>query len=87
MSRPPHSTPEAGWADFLARYGVGDVVHGEVVSVVPYGVFVRVDHDTDGVDSFAPKTLWPALPELTSQVTARIEAIDAENRRFALGPA
>jgi len=74
---------EAQWPAFVSRYGVGDVTEGDVVSVVPFGAFIRID----GVDGFTPKTAWPALPEPGSRVRVRIEAIDGEQRRFAVAPA
>jgi small subunit ribosomal protein S1 len=84
MSRPIHSINEAGWSALVAQHGVGDVLDGHVVSVVPFGAFVRVG---DGVDGLAPQSLWPTLPELGSRIRVRITAIDADNRRVALGPA
>jgi small subunit ribosomal protein S1 len=84
MSRPTHSINEAGWAEFIAQHGVGDVVDGHVVSVVPFGAFIRIG---DGVDGFAPQSLWPTRPEPGSRVLVRIAAIDVDNRRVALDPA
>ena len=84
MSRPTHATNEAGWNDFVARHAVGDVVDGQVVSVVPFGAFVRIDDDVDGL---APQAEWPVLPELGSRLPVRILAIDVDNRRVALSPA
>lgn len=81
MTRP--HTNEPGWPAFVARYGIGDVVDGDVVSVVPFGAFVRVDD----VDGFTPKGSWPALPEQGARVRVRIEAIDVDQRRFAVVPA
>ena len=75
---------EPGWPAFVARYAVGDVADGEVVSVVPFGAFIRVD---DSVDGFTPKSSWTALPEPGTQVRVRIEAIDNDQRRFAIVPA
>jgi small subunit ribosomal protein S1 len=83
MSRPTHSTHEAGWNEFVAQHGVGDVVDGDVVSVVPFGAFVRIGE----VDGLAPQSLWPTLPELGSRIPVRIVAIDPDNRRFSLSPA
>jgi ribosomal protein S1 len=73
----------AEWADFAARYGVGDVAEGDVVSVEPFGAFVRVG----GIDGFAPKPEWPVLPEVGSTVRVRILAVDNERQRAAFGPA
>ncbi|MBX6749923.1 MAG: S1 RNA-binding domain-containing protein [Micromonosporaceae bacterium] len=87
MSRPhsnePAHTNELAWPAFVARYRVGDVADGEVVSVVPFGAFIRIDD----VDGFSPKASWSALPEPGSRVRVRIEAIDNVQRRFALAPA
>ena len=83
MSRPTQSVDDAAWATFVARHGVDDVVDGDVVSVVPFGAFVRVD----GVDGLAPQSSWPSLPEVGARIPVRILAIDADNRRFSLGPA
>ena len=59
------------------------MVDGDVVDVVPFGAFVRVD----GVDGFAPQSTWPALPAVGSRVPVRIVAIDADRHRFAVDPA
>lgn len=83
MSRPTHATNEAGWNDFVAQHAVGDVVDGHVVSVVPFGAFIRIGDDVDGL---APQSEWPALPELGSRLPVRILAIDVDNRRVALSP-
>jgi ribosomal protein S1 len=84
MSRPPHSLNEAAWTDFVGRHSVGDVVHGHVVSVAPFGVFLQIG---GGVDGLAPQSTWPMLPELGAHVRVRIAAIDVDNRRVALDPA
>jgi small subunit ribosomal protein S1 len=78
----PH-TNEPAWPAFTARYSVGDVAEGEVVSVLPFGAFIRVDE----VDGFTPKSSWSALPAIGEQVRVRIEAIDDAQRRFAVAPA
>lgn len=87
MSRPhrhePAHTNERAWPAFVARYRVGDVADGEVVSVVPFGAFIRIDD----VDGFTPKASWSVLPELGTRVRVRIDAIDSDQRRFALAPA
>jgi len=84
MSRPTHSVDEADWGRFTARYGVGDVVDGEVVKVVPFGAFIRVGTSVDGL---APQSLWPNLPAAGSRIRVRIAAIDADHRRVSFSPA
>jgi ribosomal protein S1 len=74
---------QAAWDQFIARYGVGDVVDGQVIHVVPFGAFVRVGE----VDGLAPQALWPDRPEVGSTVRARIAAVDTDRHRFSLAPA
>jgi small subunit ribosomal protein S1 len=81
---PAHSVNEAAWAEFVAVHAVDDVLEGEVVSVLPFGAFVRI---AGGVDGLAPQSTWPVLPANGARVSVRIAAIDAENRRVALDPA
>jgi ribosomal protein S1 len=80
---PEHSSNRSAWAAFVAQYGVGDVVQGQVVSVVPFGAFIRVG---DGVDGLAPQQLWPNLPAAGAQLAVRIAAIDPDNRRVSFAP-
>jgi ribosomal protein S1 len=80
---PEHSIDEAAWARFVARHCVGDVVGGRVVSVVPFGAFIRAE----GIDGFAPQSQWPSLPGPDADVEVTIEAIDPANRRVAFSPA
>jgi ribosomal protein S1 len=84
MSRPEHSINESGWSEFVAHHGVDDIIDGHVVSIVPFGAFVRTD---EGIDGLAPRSAWPTLPEPGSRVAVRITAIDVDNRRVAFGPA
>jgi ribosomal protein S1 len=84
MSRPTHSVDEADWGRFTARYGVGDVLDGQVMHVVPFGAFIRVGESIDGL---APQASWPSLPEVGSRIRVRIAAIDADHRRVSFTPA
>ncbi|MEV4535763.1 S1 RNA-binding domain-containing protein [Asanoa sp. NPDC049518] len=77
------SVTDAAWSAFVARYAVGSVVHGDVVSVVPFGAFVRIGE----VDGFAPLREWPTPLEEGAIVPVRIAAIDPDARRFAVHPA
>ncbi|MBL8930365.1 MAG: S1 RNA-binding domain-containing protein [Kineosporiaceae bacterium] len=54
---------------------------GQVIELVPFGAFVRVD----GVDGLAPGSEWPTTPETGNRLRARILAIDPVLRRFSLG--
>ena len=57
---------------------VGDVVAGEISGIVPFGCFVRLTDDVDG--------LLPGATglEVGAAVTVRILAKDAERRRASL---
>jgi ribosomal protein S1 len=66
------------WQQFVETHQVGDVIEGVVTSVVPFGSFV----ETGGVTGLAYQQSWLE----GSTVTARILAIDAEQRRFSLAP-
>jgi ribosomal protein S1 len=57
---------------------VGDVLIGQVTKVVPFGVFVNIADDTDGL------LFEESGPSEGSSVTVRILAIDAEKRRVSL---
>jgi len=70
------------WDEFVSRHSAGDVLTGEVVSVVPFGAFVRVE---PGFDGLAPKAEWPELPEEGATVQVRILEIDPERRRMSFG--
>ena len=37
------------WEELPKRYQVGDIIEGEIVRYVPYGVFVRVYEDINGL--------------------------------------
>jgi Ribosomal protein S1 len=37
------------WQEAAAKYKVGDIVNGNVTRVTPFGVFVRLDNDIDGL--------------------------------------
>ena len=60
------------------QLGQGDVVAGEVVSVVPFGSFVRIAKDADGLlHGDAGRTVG-------DEVTVRILEIDRDRRRASL---
>ena len=60
---------------------VGDVLVGQVTSVVPFGVFVRIADDADGL------LLGETGPQEGSSVTVRILDIDRERQRASLAMA
>ncbi|HCT81598.1 MAG TPA: hypothetical protein DGT23_34490 [Micromonosporaceae bacterium] len=60
---------------------VGDVLIGPVTQVVPFGVFVRIADDADGL------LYGENEPQVGSSVTVRILEIDTEKRRASLAKA
>ncbi|MBB5874428.1 ribosomal protein S1 [Allocatelliglobosispora scoriae] len=60
---------------------VGDVLVGQVSAVVPFGVFVRIAEDADGL------LHGESEPQTGASVTVRILEIDRENRRASLAKA
>ncbi|GAA1600898.1 S1 RNA-binding domain-containing protein [Catellatospora bangladeshensis] len=56
----------------------GDVLVGQVVSIVPFGAFVRIADDADGL------LYGETGPQVGSSVTVRILEIDREKRRASL---
>jgi small subunit ribosomal protein S1 len=60
---------------------VGDVLTGQVSQVVPFGVFVRIADDADGL------LHGESEPQEGSSVTVRILEIDFEKRRASLAKA
>ena len=57
---------------------VGDVLVGQVTKVVPFGVFVRIADDADGL------LYGETEPQEGSSVTVRILEIDRERQRASL---
>lgn len=75
---PRHDTPTPAWEEFTARHGVGDVIEGRIVRVLPYGALVDVASGVPGLLTTERRT---ASGE---RVRMRIAAIDGAKRRAAL---
>ncbi len=60
---------------------VGDVLVGQVTKVVPFGVFVRIADDADGL------LHGESGPQEGADVTVRILDIDRERQRASLARA
>ena len=60
------------------QLGQGDVVAGEVVAVVPFGSFVRIAKDADGL------LHGDAGRAVGDEVTVRILEVDRDRRRASL---
>ena len=72
------------WPDLFSEFPPGKVVEDEVVlSVLDYGVFVRI---REGVEGLIPSNEIPASTELTPgmKVKAEVQNIDTVDRRLTL---
>ncbi|MGP4020885.1 S1 RNA-binding domain-containing protein [Saccharopolyspora sp. 5N708] len=83
MNAPHSQFDAAAWDAFVSQHGSGDVVTGQVVSVVPFGAFVEVA----GVHGLLHKVEWSDEPEVGADIRVRIAEIDAERHRMSLLPA
>jgi len=77
------------WKKVAQKYYIGDIVHGKVVRIVPFGCFVEFDNELDGlvhISQISNKRI--AKPEevlkVGQEVTAKIIEMDVENRRIGL---
>jgi small subunit ribosomal protein S1 len=76
---------EFAWQDFLLSQVARTPLDGVVVSVLPFGAFVRL-HD-GGVDGLLHRSEWTSEPEVGDTVSVRILDLDLDRRRIALTPA
>lgn len=77
------------WDRFLSAHKEGEVVEGEVVRIVSFGVFVRIE-EMDGLVhqsdiSWKPNRPFRDLFKKGDRATVKILGIDVENRRLSLG--
>ena len=81
MSRPaPEVSPQA-WQEFITAHSDGGVLHGQVVSVVPFGAFVEC---AEGIHGLLHKSEWATEPQPGTTIAVRIVDVDLANRRFSL---
>ncbi len=72
-------TPDP-WEDIDKRYKVGDEIEAEVVSIKPFGVFVKLEK---GIESLVPKSEYNNLePKKGERVKVRILRIDKNKKRL-----
>ncbi|PKL33691.1 MAG: 30S ribosomal protein S1 [Spirochaetae bacterium HGW-Spirochaetae-10] len=77
------------WDQFTAAHQVGEDLEGEVVRIVSFGIFVRIDgidglvHQSDL--SWKPNRPFRDLYKKGDKANVRILSIDVENRRLSLG--
>ena len=77
------------WDLAEGKYNVGDVVHGKVVRIVPFGAFVEVEKGIDGLVHVSQITHerieTPAtVLNVGDEVDAKIIALDVEARKMNL---
>ena len=77
------------WEELPKRYQVGDIIEGEIVRYVPYGVFVRVYEDINGLvhlSELSQKSVNNPneIVKLGQIVKAKLILIDPKNRKIWL---
>jgi ribosomal protein S1 len=77
------------WDLVTEKYSEGDVIHGKVVRIVPFGAFVEVEKGIDGLVhvsqiSYDRIETPAAVLNVGDEVDAKIINIDAENRKMNL---
>jgi small subunit ribosomal protein S1 len=69
----------------LSKYAIGDVIHGTVVGVVDFGIFIRFDTDLEGLVHIS-EIAWRKIDKTHNEykigdsVSAKIIEIDADHR-------
>jgi small subunit ribosomal protein S1 len=79
-----HTTTESAWQEFLRRQCARTAIDGTVTAVVPFGAFVKVHEDVEGL---LHRDEWSEQPKVGSPVTVRILDLDLANRRVSLAQA
>ncbi len=77
------------WTKFSTEYAVDSVVTGKVVSITPFGAFVRIIDNIDGlvhISQISDKRVTNVKDVLAvgDEVTAKITEIDAEKQRISM---
>ncbi len=77
------------WDLAAEKYAQGDVVHGKVVRIVPFGAFVELEKGIDGLVHVSQISHeWLENPtsvlSIGQEVDAKILAFDPENRKITL---
>jgi len=71
------------------KYNIGDVIHGKVVRIVPFGVFVEVEKGIDGLVHVSQITherieTPSTVLNVGDEIDAKIIALDTEARKMNL---
>lgn len=73
--------PETPWDTFVATLAIGDILHGQVTKVVPFGVFVRLD---EHLEALLHKDELNTSLDVGAEIDVRIKEIDTGRRRVVL---
>ena len=85
-----YKTPENNpWNIFTEKFSVGDVVDVTIVSLMPFGAFAEIIPELDGLIHNSQIAARPvsnpgSVLKVGDRVTAKIVAIDLENKRINL---
>jgi ribosomal protein S1 len=77
------------WVKAASKYKVGDVIEGEVTKITPFGAFVSLDENIDGLVHISELSLDrivdpSQIVELGKKYKFQIISIEAENHRLGL---
>ena len=77
------------WDLVAGKYAEGDIVHGKVVRIVPFGAFVEVENGVDGLVHVSQISHeWLENPtsvlSIGEEVDAKILVLDPENKKMTL---
>jgi small subunit ribosomal protein S1 len=77
------------WDDIQKRYKVGTKVNGTVTRIVPYGAFIKLEDDLEGlvhIGQISKERIDKVKSVLSvgQEVTARVIKIDKDDRRIGL---
>ena len=78
------------WTEFANKYGIGDIVDGNIKSITDFGIFVGLEGDIDGLihlsdisdDEDPKKTLEEYKKD--QKISCIVFAVDAERERISL---
>jgi small subunit ribosomal protein S1 len=80
---------EDPWPDIQKRYKVGTTISGTVTRIVPYGAFVKLENDLEGlvhISQISETHIDKVKSVLTvgQEISARVIKVDKEERRIGL---
>lgn len=75
------------WLEATKKFKIGIMVEGEVTRVTPFGVFVKLDEEINGlihVSEFGSESEAAKKMRVNDKITAKIIAIDPDEHRIGL---